>query len=105
MRDYDLTLEVSLIFISAVVSEPPYILSATGWGQFMSQVEFRFHNSEREKIKYYITLPKPDESPLKNSETVHFCFKNPSEEFKRRLLQGGGIIVPTITNNGQDYLK
>ena len=67
----------------------------------MSQVEFRFHNNEREKIKYYITLPEPDRSPLKNSETVHFCFQNPSKEFKRRLLEGGGIIVPTVTSNGQ----
>ena len=69
----------------------------------MSQVEFWFHNNERKKFKYYITLPKPDESPLKNSETVHLCFQNPSEEFKRRLLQGGGIIVPAVTSNEQDY--
>ena len=92
---------VSINFISAVVSKPPYTFSATGWGQFISQVEFRFHNSEREKINYYITLPNPDESPLEKSETVHFCFQNPNEEFKKRLLQGGGIIVPRATSN--DY--
>ena len=92
-----LTLEAST-FISAVVSKPPYQISTTGWGQFMSQVEFRFHNGETEKIKYYISLPEPGESPLINSETVDFCFKNPSEEFKRRLLQGGGVIKPAVTS-------
>lgn len=81
------------------MTEPPYVITASGWGQFLSQVEFRFYNGEKEKIKYYITLPDQDEDTHKNSETIHFCFKNPSEDFTRRLLVGGGTIVPEIKSN------
>ena len=91
-------MSLAVIFISAVVSEPPYVFSAAGWGEFMSQVEFRFHNGERKKIEYYIRLPEQHESPLENLEAVHFCFQNPSKEFRRRLLQGGGTVVPTVTS-------
>ena len=65
----------------------------------MSQVEFRFYNGDKEKIKYYITLPDQNEATHKNSETIHFCFKNPSEDFTRRLLLGGGMIVPQIKSD------
>ena len=84
---------------SAAVTEPPYAFTANGWGEFLSQIEFHFYNGEKKKIKYYITLPHKEESTLENSETIHFCFKNPSEDFKRRLLLGGGMIVPAIKSN------
>ena len=92
---------ISVSFPYAVVTEPPYTISANGWGEFMTQIVLHFHNNEKAKIKHYLTLPYRDESSVDVSESVHFCFENPSEDFKGKLLQAGGMFVPTGKDSRQ----
>ena len=81
------------------MSVPPYELSECGFGSFLSKIEFHFHNNEKAKVEYDLALPDRDESPLENSESGHFSFENPSEDFKGRLLRAGGIITPSTPSS------
>lgn len=87
------------------MSTPPFELSESGFGSFMSQIEFRFHNSTNAKFEYDLVLPDEDQSPLDNYESGHFSFEEPSEDFKQKLLLAGGVYVPVHTSNGHTSEK
>ena len=90
-----------IILIITEWMKTPYELSQSGFGSFTCGIEFQFHNDTSANISYDLDLPSQDNSPLENSESGHFTFENPSEDFYRRLILAGGCML-TNSNNGKD---
>ena len=49
---------------------------------------------------YDLVLPACGSLPIDNIRSEALTFFNPTEEFKRKLVKGGGIVSSTETVNG-----
>ena len=90
-----------IVFIFPVVKDPPYFVEQSGYGGFVLPVEIYFRNKEDPKkvqFNYDLFLPAIGLAPINNIRSEALTFTNPTEEFKRKLLKGGGIIIENGLN-------
>ncbi|XP_058058051.1 protein AF-9 [Anopheles bellator] len=73
-----------------VFKEPPYRVKEAGYAGFMLPVEVYFKN--RDDPKKALFNYDLDLTPVK-SQREEYVFPNPSDEFRRKLLKGGGFPV------------
>ncbi|XP_014368727.2 protein AF-9 [Papilio machaon] len=76
-----------------VVKEPPFSISESGYAGFIFPIEIYLKNKDEPKkitFSYDFTLQRT--GSLKD----RFIFQNPNDDFKKKLLKGGGIVT---TNN------
>ena len=90
------------VLIHAVVKEPPYQVSESGYGSFMLPVEVFFRNKDEPKkvrFEYDLLLPNLNDPPINQIRSECLTFQNPSEEFRQKLLKAGGVSSggPPIT--------
>jgi len=80
-----------------VVKEPPYVVRETGYAGFLLPIDIYLKNKEEAPINlaYFLTLQDSGQT-IRQSKTETHIFNNPSEDFRRKLLKGGG--VPLITD-------
>ncbi|XP_021181830.3 protein AF-9 [Helicoverpa armigera] len=76
-----------------VVKEPPFTVKESGYAGFMFPIEIYLKNKdEPKKIKFSYDFTLQQSGFLKD----RYIFQNPNEEFRKKLLKGGGI---PISNN------
>lgn len=84
-----------------ICQEAPYKVTESGFASFTLPIDVFFKTTtqggvRRRRINYDLSLPQMNESPTLNCTTIKtFTFLNPSEEFERRLLDAGAIILPS----------
>lgn len=82
-----------------VCKEPPYTLSESGYGSFTLPIDIFFKTTAKEdprkhSINYELTLQLRGLPPLNVTKVEALTFLNPSDEFEKRLLKAGAIIIP-----------
>ena len=85
------------------MKNPPYAVSEHGYGSFFLPIEVYFKNKiEPRKLQfdYDLILPAFGSLPIDNIRSEALTFTNPTDEFKRKLVKGGGIVTKTTTTNG-----
>ncbi|CAF4825894.1 unnamed protein product [Pieris macdunnoughi] len=71
-----------------VVKDPPFTIKEAGYAGFIFPIEIYLKNKdEPKKIKFTYDLTLQQSAFLRD----RYIFQNPNEEFKRKLLKGGGI--------------
>lgn len=76
-----------------VVKDPPFSVKESGYAGFMLPIEIYLKNKdEPKKIKFSYDFTLQQSGFLKD----RYVFNNTNEEFRKKLLKGGGIL---ITNN------
>lgn len=84
---------MDLIVYFAAVKEPPFSIKESGYAGFMFPIEIYLKNKdEPKKIKFSYDLTFQQSGSLKD----RYIFQNPNDDFRKKLLKGGGI---TISNN------
>jgi len=93
-----------------VVKEPPYVVKESGYAGFPLFIDIYVKNKEdprKLKIRYELELQERGLPPISRVIRESFVF-SPSEEFRRKLIRGGGVstymfFILLIINN-QCYL-
>lgn len=77
-----------------VKNEPPYCVKESGYGMFEFPIEIYFNGTnETYKINYYLELQGIDDrKPFSRLRKETITFQNPQPEFRKCLLDGGGIL-------------
>ncbi|CAH0399413.1 unnamed protein product [Chilo suppressalis] len=76
-----------------VVKEPPFSIKESGYAGFIFPIEIYLKNKdEPKKIKFSYDFTLQQSGVLKD----RYIFQNPNEDFRKKLLKGGGI--PIINN-------
>ncbi|XP_071449942.1 protein AF-9 isoform X1 [Hetaerina americana] len=78
-----------------VIKEPPYCLKESGYAGFNLPIEVYFKNKdEPKKVKYHYDLHLQNSGrPISNIKREKYTFSNPTEDFRRKLIKGGGVGV------------
>jgi len=81
--------------------EPPYKLSESGYGSFNLPIEVYFKTHAKEDarkhlMQYDLSLQMLGLPPLNCTKIEALTFLNPSEEFEKRLLKAGAVILPAL---------
>ncbi|XP_017091976.2 protein ENL [Drosophila bipectinata] len=78
-----------------VFKEPPYALQESGYAGFLLPVEIHFRNRDDPKrITYQYDLSLQTTGPPQHRVQVKtHIFEAPSEEFRAKLMRGGGVPV------------
>lgn len=85
-----------------VVKDPPFCVRESGYAGFVLPVDVYLKNkppAEPNKIRfnYHLTLQEiVDQQPLLNVVKETHVFSNPTEDFRRKLIKGGGVSCSSI---------
>ena len=97
-----------LIIISpTVLKDPPYQVAEAGYGSFFLPIEVYFKNKEEPRklrFDYDLFLPVYGSPPIDNIRSEALTFRNPTDEFRRKLVKGGGIVSGLPVANGLNRL-
>ena len=99
----NITFYQNIVSLFAVLKEPPYQIGESGYGSFFLPIEVYFKNKEeprKVKYNYDLCLPMLGSPPIDNIRSEALTFTNPTEEFKRKLLKGGGTVTNIGSQNG-----
>uniref|UniRef100_A0A8D8LUE4 Protein AF-9 n=1 Tax=Cacopsylla melanoneura TaxID=428564 RepID=A0A8D8LUE4_9HEMI len=77
------------------IKEPPYVVKESGYAGFTLPIDIYLkNNSEPRKVKFTYDLNlQPAGPPIKNITKERYVFSNPNEDFRRKLIRGGGVGV------------
>nr|XP_006009417.1 PREDICTED: protein AF-9-like isoform X1 [Latimeria chalumnae] len=84
------------LFNFAVCKDPPYKVEESGYAGFILPIEVYFKNKEEPKkvrFDYDLFLHLEGHPPVNHLRCEKLTFNNPTEEFRRKLLKAGGIMV------------
>ena len=75
------------------MKEAPYVVKESGYGCFSLPIEVYFKNKdEPRKVRFEYDLVLQSEGPpIQYLRHEKLTFKNPSEDFRRKLILGGGV--------------
>ncbi|XP_040215548.1 protein AF-9 isoform X7 [Rana temporaria] len=79
-----------------VCKEPPYKVEESGYAGFILPIEVYFKNKEeprKVRFDYDLFLHLEGHPPVNHLRCEKLTFNNPTEEFRRKLLKAGGIMV------------
>lgn len=82
-----------LFYNLTVVKEAPYTVKESGYGCFSLPIEVYFKNKdEPRKVKFdYDLFLQSEGPPISHVRYEKITFKNPSEDFRIKLIKGGGV--------------
>lgn len=92
---YYLFNNISYLFLTPVViKEPPYAVKESGYAGFTLPIDIYLRNKdEPKKIKFNYDLHlQPTGPAIVNVQKEKYVFNSPNDEFKSRLLRGGGVV-------------
>nr|XP_033775423.1 protein AF-9 isoform X2 [Geotrypetes seraphini] len=90
-----------------VCKDPPYKVEESGYAGFILPIEVYFKNKEEPKkvrFDYDLFLHLEGHPPVNHLRCEKLTFNNPTEEFRRKLVKAGGIMVMsdgTSVSSGQ----
>ncbi|PIK59303.1 Protein AF-9 [Apostichopus japonicus] len=79
-----------------VVKEAPFVLEESGYGGFTMPIEIHLKNREEPKkvqFVYDLFLHIDGDPPVNHVRGEKLTFRNPTEDFRRKLLSSGGVGV------------
>ncbi|XP_018427024.1 PREDICTED: protein AF-9 isoform X3 [Nanorana parkeri] len=79
-----------------VCKDPPYKVEESGYAGFILPIEVYFKNKEEPKkvrFDYDLFLHLEGHPPVNHLRCEKLTFNNPTEEFRKKLLKAGGIMV------------
>lgn len=78
-----------------VLKEPPYSVKESGYAGFILPIEIYLKNrDEPKKIKFTYDLCLQQAGPATiNVRKERYVFNAPNDDFKKKLIKGGGIVV------------
>lgn len=79
-----------------VLKEPPFVVKESGYAGFIIPIEIYLKNKDEPK-KFQITYDlhlQPSGPPINNVIRHTEVIRNPSDEFRKKLLKGGGVSIP-----------
>ncbi|XP_017481385.1 PREDICTED: protein AF-9-like, partial [Rhagoletis zephyria] len=77
-----------------VIKEPPYEITETGYASFDVIIEVFFRNkAEPRSIRFLYDLYIEMDKPVYKLRRERLTFKNPSKDFMKKLIMGGGTIM------------
>ncbi|XP_057338108.1 protein AF-9 [Microplitis mediator] len=81
-----------------ILKSPPYSLKESGYAGFLLPIfVYLKNNDEPKKIQIQYDLQLQESGPPINNVIRHSeLFINPSDDFRRKLLKGGGVVVSSI---------
>ncbi|KAB7507327.1 Protein AF-9 [Armadillidium nasatum] len=85
-----------MVNAKSVLRDPPFRVSEKGYGGFTLPIEIHFRTNcepRKAKFEYDLYLQSIDSAPIFNVRKEKLTFLAPNEEFKKKLLQGGGTEV------------
>ncbi|XP_055715456.1 protein AF-9 isoform X2 [Phlebotomus papatasi] len=87
-----------------VIKEPPYSVKESGYAGFVLSIDIYVKNREEpKKITFSYDLDLQSTGPMiQRKQSEKYIFTNPSEEFRRKLLKGGGVLLANTTSNLDD---
>ena len=87
---------VVIVVVSLAVKEPPYQVKESGYGSFNMAIEVYFRNKDDlkfQRFEYDLLLPNAQDPPINQLRSETLTFQSPNEEFRSRLIKGGGILL------------
>lgn len=89
---------MSFLIITAAIKEPPYVLKESGYAGFNLPIDIYFKGPTRDDPKkisiiYDLNL---QHTPVHNVEKFEYTFNNPAPDFRRKLIEAGGIPVNSM---------
>lgn len=96
-----------LIISPTVLKDPPYQVAEAGYGSFFLPIEVYFKNKEEPRklrFDYDLFLPGFGSPPIDKIRSEALTFRNPTDEFRRKLVKGGGIVSGLPAANGLNRL-
>lgn len=78
-----------------VLKEPPFVVKESGYAGFMLLIEIYLKNKDEPKkfqISYDLHLQQSG-PPINNSIRHTEIIRNPSDEFRKKLLKGGAVSI------------
>ncbi|XP_017766615.1 PREDICTED: protein AF-9 [Eufriesea mexicana] len=87
-----------------VLKEPPFVIKESGYAGFEIPIHIYFKNKDEgcKKIEILYDLDLQTSGPAITNVMRHTeIITNPSEEFKRKLLRGGGVVVTGSENSAE----
>ncbi|KAK6631267.1 hypothetical protein RUM44_005793 [Polyplax serrata] len=90
-----------------VIKEPPYLVKESGYAGFVLPIDVYLKNKEEpKKISFQYDLQlQPSGPPISRVLREPRLFQNPSEDFRRKLIRGGGVGVDTPAESHVDDSK
>lgn len=90
-----------------VVKEAPYSVKESGYAGFVLTIDIYVKNREEpKKISFSYDLDLQQTGPtIQRKQSEKFIFTNPSEELRRKLLKGGGVLLANTTSNLDEKSK
>lgn len=87
-----------------VIKEPPYKVKESGYAGFPLPIDIYLRNNEEpKKIKFVYDLNLQSQGPpICKVQKEKYVFNNPSEEFRHKLMKGGGVSVGSSSDNSRD---
>lgn len=86
-----------------IIKEPPFVIKESGYAGFEIPIHIYLKNkdegSKKIEILYDLNLQKSGPaitSVIKHTEIIN----NPSDDFKRKLLKGGGVSIFNLIFTG-----
>uniref|UniRef100_A0A1A9VG73 YEATS domain-containing protein n=1 Tax=Glossina austeni TaxID=7395 RepID=A0A1A9VG73_GLOAU len=81
-----------------VCKEPPYTIQESGYAGFMLPIDIYFRiRDEPKRVQFNYDLDLQQTGPPQHRCDIQkFIFDNPSEEFRLKLLKGGGVPVSGV---------
>lgn len=91
----------------SVIKEPPYVVKESGYAGFVLPIDVYLKNKEEpKKISFQYDLQlQPSGPPISRLFREPRVFQNPSEDFRRKLIRGGGVGVDTPSEASADDSK
>ncbi|XP_076765008.1 ENL/AF9-related superfamily elongation complex transcription factor [Xylocopa sonorina] len=87
-----------------VLKEPPFVVKQSGYAGFEIPIHIYFKNKDEnpKKIEILYDLNLQSSGPaitnvVRHSEIIH----NPSDEFRRKLLKGGGVLMTSSESSAE----
>lgn len=79
-----------------VITKPPYSVKESGYAGFNLPVEIYLQNKdEPKKLKFNYDLHLQPQGPtFRKVQKEKYVFNSPREDFKLKLLKGGGTVSP-----------
>ena len=77
-----------------MIYKPPYEVSESGYAGFVLSIEVYFKNKaphRKIKFEYDLFLNGEGAPPVNNCRIEKLKFRNPSEDFRQKLLKAGAV--------------
>lgn len=85
-----------------IIKEPPFLLKESGYAGFQLLIDIYLRNRDHPKkisFTYDLELPLKGGPKIVRTQKEKYIFTNPNDEFRYKLLKGGGVVIKCYEQN------